>query len=77
MCYSEVGLEVPFKLMHPKPDAGKKLTVHFTVCLCGKLHIAIAVSKLKATKGPHGHKHDAVTVAQHTDCSEQTLFLWV
>uniref|UniRef100_A0AAQ5XT90 S-arrestin n=1 Tax=Amphiprion ocellaris TaxID=80972 RepID=A0AAQ5XT90_AMPOC len=24
LCCSEVGLEVPFKLMHPKPDAGKK-----------------------------------------------------
>lgn len=24
---SEVGLEVPFKLMHPKPDAGKTANV--------------------------------------------------
>uniref|UniRef100_A0A4W6CLH8 S-arrestin n=1 Tax=Lates calcarifer TaxID=8187 RepID=A0A4W6CLH8_LATCA len=26
----EVGLEIPFKLMHPKPDAGK----HTHICLC-------------------------------------------
>jgi len=26
VCFSEVAVEVPFKLMHPKPDPGELIT---------------------------------------------------
>lgn len=39
LCCSEVGLEVPFKLMHPKPDAGKQTNKCHCVCFIAAIYI--------------------------------------
>uniref|UniRef100_A0A8C4HLK3 S-arrestin n=1 Tax=Dicentrarchus labrax TaxID=13489 RepID=A0A8C4HLK3_DICLA len=45
LCCSEVGLEVPFKLMHPKPDAGKRLhlmnNIIYSTITTLRIHLSI------------------------------------